>query len=49
METLKVVLGILLGLALAALVLLALVRLSRRKSAGITEKDLRRWFQRRRP
>jgi len=49
METLKVVLGVLLGVVLAVLVLLALVRLGRRKSDGITEKDLRRWFQRRRP
>lgn len=49
METLKVVLGILVGVVLAVLVLLALVRLSRRKNDGITEKDLHRWFQRRRP
>jgi len=49
METVKVALGILLGLALAVLVLLALARLGRRKSAGITEKDLNGWFRRRRP
>jgi hypothetical protein len=48
MEIVKVALGILLGLALAVLVLLALARLGRRKRAGITEQELHRWFRRRR-
>jgi hypothetical protein len=49
METLQVVLGVLLGLVMAVLVLLALARLGRRKDAAITTKELHGWFRRRRP
>jgi hypothetical protein len=48
MHALEVALGILLGLILAVLVLIALARLGMRKNTRITGSELHGWFRRRR-